>query len=70
MKEKKKNSITNIGITSIIPIMAFIGYMLGRENDQAVVGAFLGMMLGIFVMLGDLIFKASRSNKKKVVYPK
>jgi hypothetical protein len=48
-----------------IPIMAFIGYMIGKQMGQEVIGTFVGILLGTFVMWFHVLNAFKKIEKKK-----
>ncbi len=42
-------------LTSTIPIMAFLGYIVGKEFNMALQGALLGALLGTLLMWLDIL---------------
>jgi hypothetical protein len=44
-----------LGITATIPIMAFAGYIVGREYHQEFLGALAGTLLGTLIMWIDML---------------
>ncbi|NIM44283.1 MAG: hypothetical protein GTN80_00985 [Nitrososphaeria archaeon] len=52
-----------LGITLDIPIFFFVGFILGREYGQPVLGAFIGTMVGIAMTLFYVIRRALKEQK-------
>ncbi len=44
-----------MAITTTVPIMAFLGYAVGKEYGKEMVGALLGTLLGIFLIWFDIL---------------
>jgi len=44
-----------MAITTTVPIMAFLGYAVGKEYGKGMIGALLGTLLGIFLLWFDIL---------------
>jgi len=44
-----------MAITTTVPIMAFLGYAVGKEYGKEMVGALIGTLLGIFLIWFDIL---------------
>jgi len=44
-----------LGVTSTIPIMAFAGYIIGRQYRQEILGALVGTLVGTFLVWLDML---------------
>jgi|GEM_PF-976443 hypothetical protein len=44
-----------LGVTTTIPLMAFAGYMIGRQYNKEVLGALAGTLLGTILVWLDML---------------
>ena len=44
-----------LAITTTIPIMAFLGYVVGKEWGKEIIGALLGTLAGISLVWFDVL---------------
>ena len=44
-----------MSIATTIPIMAFLGYFLGKQYDKAILGALIGTLIGTFLVWFDIL---------------
>jgi len=54
-----------MAITTTVPIMAFLGYVLGKEYGKEMIGALLGTLLGTFLVWFDILRAEKLILKKK-----
>jgi hypothetical protein len=56
-----------LGVTATIPIMAFAGYVIGRQYHQEILGALAGTLLGTCLVWIDMLrLSGLVSGKKKM----
>jgi hypothetical protein len=57
-----------LGVTATIPIMAFAGYIIGKEYHQEIVGALVGTLLGTFLVWIDMLKVGGLIGRKKKIW--
>jgi prepilin signal peptidase PulO-like enzyme (type II secretory pathway) len=54
-----------LGVTATIPIMAFAGYIIGKNYEQELMGALIGTLLGTFLVWIDMLRLSGLIKAKK-----
>lgn len=54
-KPKTDRAFWYLGVTSTIPIMAFAGYIIGKQYHQEALGALVGTLLGTLLVWIDML---------------
>jgi len=54
-----------LGVTSTIPIMAFAGYIIGKQYGKEVLGALVGTLLGTLLVWIDMLQLSGLLKRKK-----
>ena len=57
-----------LGVTSTIPIMAFAGYIIGKQYHQEFLGALVGTLLGTFLVWIDMLKLSGLLVRRKKVW--
>ncbi|MGQ9542780.1 MAG: hypothetical protein ACUVTM_01640 [Candidatus Bathyarchaeia archaeon] len=54
-----------LGVTTTIPLMAFAGYVIGRQYNKEVLGALAGTLLGTVLVWLDMLKLGGIIGKRK-----
>jgi len=54
-----------LGVTATIPVMAFAGYVIGKQYHQEVLGALAGLLLGTLLVWIDMLKLGGLLARKK-----